>query len=94
MTSQAKWTNQKRANDVISWAPHLPLGRQRVHTSVLTRSDDFATMTTMIGGPTVSSTTPAAVPMYKPPPVTHAPQGQPVTPSSQGQQMTPAPLQG
>ena len=64
------------------------------NTSVLTRSDDFATMTTMIGGPTVSSTIPAAVPMYKPPPVTHAPQGQPVTPSPQGQQMTPAPLQG
>ena len=42
----------------------------------------------------MSSTTPAAVPVYNPPPVTRAPQGQPVSPSSQGQQMTPAPLQG
>ena len=47
-------------------------------------------MTTMIGDPTVSNTTP----VYNPPPVTRAPQGQPVTPSPQGQQMIPAPHQG
>ena len=48
----------------------------------------MTTMTsTMIGDPTVSSTTP---PVYNPPPVTHAPQGHPVTPAPhQGQQMTP-----
>ena len=49
-------------------------------------------MTTMIGDPTVSSTTP----VYTPPPVTRAPyQGPPVTPAPhQGQLMTPAPHQG
>ena len=46
-------------------------------------------MTTMIGDPTVSSTTP----VYNSPPVTRAPQDQQMTPSSQGQQMTPAPHQ-
>ena len=51
-------------------------------------------MTTMIGDPTVTSTTPADVPVYNPPPVTCAPQGHPLTPSPQGQQMTPGPLQG
>ena len=62
---------------------HLPLGRRRVHTSVLSRSDD---MTTMIGDPTVSSTTP----VYNPPPVTPSPQGQQMTPAPhQGQQTTP-----
>ena len=44
----------------------------------------------MIGDLTVSSTTP----VYNPPPVTRAPQGQPVTPSPQGQQMTPIPYHG
>ena len=43
-------------------------------------------MTSMIGDPTVSSTTPVC----NPPPVTRAPQGQTVTPSLQGQQMTSA----
>ena len=38
----------------------------------------------------MSSTTP----VYNPPPVTRAPQGQPVTTSPQGQQMTPAPYHG
>ena len=61
-----------------------------MHTSVLSRSNDIATMTTMIGDLTVSSTTP----VYNPPPVTHAPQGQPVTPSPQGQQVTPVPYHG
>ena len=48
----------------------------------------MTTMTsTMIGDPTVSSTTPL---VYNPPPVTCAPQGHPVTPAPhQGQQMTP-----
>ena len=50
----------------------------------------MTTMTSMIGDPTVSSTTP----LYNPPPVTCDPQGQPVTPSPQGQPMTPAPHQG
>ena len=44
----------------------------------------------MIGDPTVYSTTP----VYNPPPVTLAPQGQPVIPSPQGQPMTPTPHQG
>ena len=38
----------------------------------------------------MSSTTP----VYNPPPVTRAPQGQPVTPSPQGQQMMPVPYHG
>ena len=50
-------------------------------------------MTTLVGDPTVSSTTPAAVPVYNPPPMTRVPQGQLMTPSPQGQ-MTPAPHQG
>ena len=52
----------------------------------------MTTMTSsMIGDPTVSSTTP----VYNPPPVTRAPQGQPVTPAPhQGQPMTSAPHQG
>ena len=47
-------------------------------------------MTTMIGGPTVSSTTP----VYNPSPVTRDPQGHPVTHSPQGQPWTSAPHQG
>ena len=70
--------------------PHLPFRYGRVHTCILSRSDDIATMTTMIGDPAVLSTTP----VYNPPPVTRAPQGQLMTPSPQGQQMTPAPHQG
>ena len=66
----------------------MPLGRRRVHTSILeSRSNDIARMTsTMIGDPTVLST----IPVYNPPPVTRAPQGQPVIPAPhQGQPMTP-----
>ena len=60
----------------------------------LTRSEeDIAAMTTMIGDPTVSSTTPTAVPVYNPTPVTRAPQGQQMSPAPQGQRMTPAPHQ-
>ena len=43
-------------------------------------------MTTLIADSAVSRTTPASVPVYNPPPMTRAPQGQQMTPTSQPHQ--------